>query len=247
MQKFEIWGNCSVTLEEITGSDLSIVAAARVIKPEEQERPSIEEIEENRENYYFQEQYIPYSKGLRKDVKLLNYMLSNGHTSPFEMASIRVRMDLPLFVARQIVRHRTSRFCHFNEMSGRYSEFSETFMPDTFRKQSDSRKQGGDEEVSPELNSDLFELVQGGYSASNEIYEKMIRAGVSLEQARMVLPVASMTQLIMQVDLNNLMHFLELRTAPDAQLETRWYANCIEQIFKENFPYTYKIWKEINK
>lgn len=248
MQKFEIWGNCSLVLEEVTGSDLSIVASARVVMPEEAERPTIEEIEENHEDFYFQEQYIQYSKGLKKDIKLLKYMLDNKHTSPFEMASIRVRMNLPLFIARQIMRHRTARFCHFNEMSGRYTHFTnEQFMPDTFRKQSVSRRQGSDEELSPELNEDLQVLVNSLYNEANETYEKMIRAGVALEQARMVLPNASMTQLIMQIDLNNLMHFLELRTAEDAQLETRWYAECMEQIFKENFPYTYLIWKENQK
>jgi thymidylate synthase (FAD) len=198
---------------EISG-DLAIVNAARV-------------------------SFMGESKGEEKDKKLLFYLMRNLHTSPFEMVEFKFRVRAPLITFWQWVRHRT---WNANAQSGRYTEFEETdfYVPDVWRKQSASNKQASEGQVDDATNGVLLEKLNQHYTQAFQLYEEALAAGVSKEMARLFLPGFSVYYTwVMKVDAHNLMHFLKLRMASDAQYEIRVYAQAIyEEFFKPTLPWT---------
>lgn len=199
--------------QEVSG-DLAIVNAARV-------------------------SFLGESKGDEKDKKLLFYLLRNRHTSPFEMVEFKFRARAPLVTWWQWARHRV---WNFNAQSGRYTPFAENdfYVPDVWRRQSKDNKQASEGEVDVTSNSDLTEKLLAHYDTSYQLYESALEAGVSREMARLFLPGFSVYYTwVMKVDAHNLMHFLKLRMAPDAQYEIRVYAEAIyEHFFKPALPWT---------
>jgi thymidylate synthase (FAD) len=179
------------------------------------------------------------SKGDEKDKKLLFYLMRNFHTSPFEMVEFKFRAKAPLVTWWQWARHRV---WSFNAQSGRYTEFEENdfYVPDVWRKQSASNKQASEGEVDSETNQFLSEQLNQHYTQSYQLYEEALRTGVSKEMARLFLPGFSVYYTwVMKVDAHNLMHFLKLRMASDAQYEIRVYAKAIyEEFFKPALPWT---------
>lgn len=181
------------------------------------------------------------------DAKLISYLQRNGHTSPFEMVEIKWRVKCPIFVARQWLRHRTA---NVNEFSMRYAEPSklsnegdvEYYTPKFWREQSKSNKQGGEIELDGEtagwVNVSYLESME--YAISG--YWDMRKQGVSLELARIVLPVSVYTEFVWKNDLHNTLHFLKLRTDEHAQWEIRQYANAMVGILKEKMP---RLMKEV--
>ena len=164
--------------------------------------------------------------------KLIKTMINNGHTSPFEQVNFTFRLRMPIFIARQWMRHRTARL---NEQSGRYTKLKEEFfMPTNWRGR--------------EFTTDEKEELQNGltyfYSMAYTYYESLLRQGVSKELARTVLPLGTYTEFIWQMDLHNLMHFLELRLAKGAQLEIREYAEEVLRQVEEICPITIKYFRE---
>lgn len=220
-----------IELQEVMGNDLAIVAAAR-----------IKQNVDNNEEY--NNPYFVYSRGKEADIRLINYMMLHAHTSPFEQSRMRFAIHCPLFVRNQIRTHRTATYCQFNEASGRYDEFQpEFYIPANFRTQHATNRQMSGANVNEDLNADLKKVVAEQYKSAYQTYENMLRAGVSKEMARIVLPQATYTTFVMNIDLNNLMHFLTLRNALEAQFETRLYAEHMENFFMQNFPVTYQAWQ----
>ena len=184
---------------------------------------------------------VSYAKESRefgdKDNKLLQYLISNGHMSPFEHVVFTFRFKVPIFTARQHMRYRT---WSLNEQSGRFlKETEETvafYNPTYFRSQSTEDKQrSNDDQINPAIYSAVLE---GTCPASQALeahntycftfYEQLIQAGIAREQARMVLPLAEYTEYIGTIDLRNLYHFIEERNTPHAQWEIRQIAAALK-------------------
>lgn len=174
------------------------------------------------------------SKGEEADKKLLGYLYKNRHTSPFEQCSITFNIKMPIFVMRQFVRHRTFRL---NEVSARYTELPDEFyLPEEWRGQDMKNKQGS---VKWDQNQQICSIMADyAYGVAYDEYQKLIAEGVARELARIVLPVAIYTEIYVNCDLHNLMHFLRLRLDPHAQLEIRVFAEAMKSIATELFPWT---------
>lgn len=183
--------------------------------------------------------FLGESKGSERDKKLLFYLLQHKHTSPFEMCVFKMRVHAPLITWWQWARH---RMASYNSASGRYVEFKEDqfYVPDVWRKQSPDNKQASRGELEFEAGSALTEKLIRHYEEGYRLYEEALQQGVAREQARLFLPGFSVYYTwIVKMDAHNLMHFLKLRMAEDAQYEIRVYARAIyEHFFKTLLPWT---------
>jgi thymidylate synthase (FAD) len=180
---------------------------------------------------------LSYQQGTRKVSEtrsLLRYLIRHRHTSPLEQAVITLDMKLPIFVARQLVRHRTQSI---NELSGRYSEMPEEFyVPDEFYAQSTTNKQGRGEAFGEDYSEDLARYMGNANEHAFREYRGFLKLGVARETARMVLPLSTYTQWCTTMNLHNLLHMLELRMDHHAQWECRMYAEAIAEIVKDWCP-----------
>ncbi len=168
-----------------------------------------------------------------RDVKLLEYLIANKHTSPLEHMVFTFSIHCPLFVRGQWHRHRT---WSYNEISRRYTEVDmEFYTPENLRRQAESDRQAS--VADPEFEgAELQQAIAAHNQASFELYEKLLASGVCREQARGVLPQNMMVTFWGTVDLSNLLHFLELRDSEHAQYEIREYAAAIKQLIKPIVP-----------
>lgn len=162
-----------------------------------------------------------------EQTRLINYLLKNRHTSPFEQVVLVFHCKMPIFVARQWVRHRTARL---NEVSARYTELPEEYYvpdPANVLAQSATNKQGRDGELSAEIAGMFAEdCSRAGHLDFNQ-YKRALVAGVARELARINLPLSTYTEWYWQIDLHNLFHFLGLRLDSHAQYEIRVYAEAL--------------------
>ncbi len=183
--------------------------------------------------------FLGESKGDEKDKKLLFYLLRNAHTSPFEMVEFKFRVHAPLITWWQWARHRT---WNMNAQSGRYTPFEEDdfYVPSVWRKQAKDNKQASDGELISEENAAFTDKLLAHYDEGFRLYQEALNAGISREMARLFLPGFSVYYTwVAKVDAHNLMHFLKLRMADDAQYEIRVYAQAIyEHFFKPALPWT---------
>lgn len=167
---------------------------------------------------------------------LLRYLMNHDHTSPFEMGEVKFHLRIPIFVMRQLVRHRTASL---NEYSGRYSEMTEDcYVPavDRIQKQSTSNKQGSGEPFDEESQRYIRETVEDAQKISTSYYNTLIGSGFAKELARCVLPVSNYTELYWKCDLNNFFRFLRLRLDHHAQSEIRSLASLMYDAAKPHFP-----------
>jgi thymidylate synthase (FAD) len=177
------------------------------------------------------------------DKRLVEFLLRNHHTSPLEMCSITFCLKLPIAICRQLLRHRTGKF---NEFSQRYSEVTEEV--DRFRLDRTSsilrgpskiNKQASDFNLSDKQMRDVTSQIQKMETLQDEIfkgYKTLVDMGLAKEISRFYLPVSTYTKIYVQFDLNNLIKFLRLRCAPDAQSEIRVYAEAMKTLAKQFFP-----------
>jgi thymidylate synthase (FAD) len=205
-----------VRLVEHVGDDLSIVRAARVS--------------------YDAEWRSGEDEG--KDAKLIHYLYRNKHTSPFEMVDFTFDCKMPIFVARQWVRHRTASI---NEVSARYTELPEEFYlprPGAIGVQSKGSKQARDLgfEAKTEERKSQIELVDALCKTAFELYRMLLEKGWPRELARIVLPVNVYTHWFWKIDLHNLFRFLELRLHEHAQYEIQVYAEAILRLITPVVP-----------
>lgn len=186
--------------------------------------------------------FLGESKGDEADKKLLFYLLRNMHTSPFEMVEFKFRVRAPLLTWWQWVRHRTFNFQSANAQSGRYTPFEEDdfYMPAVWRQQSKNNKQASEGELDPAVNAELMTQLSDHYMRGFQLYQQALDAGASKEMARLFLPGFSVYYTwVIKVDALNLMNFIRLRMADEAQYEIRVYAEAIyEQFFKPALPWT---------
>ena len=190
--------------------------------------------------------FLGDSKGDLQDKKLLFYLLRHRHTSPFEQVEFKFRVHAPVVTWWQWVRH---RMWNFNAQSGRYVPFEEDdfYTPTVWRRQSPSNKQASLGELTMEEGAPLTEALLKHYESGFALYQKALAMGVAREQARVFLPGFSVYYTwVCKVDAHNLMHFLSLRMAEDAQYEIRVYARAIyEHFFKPALPWTAEAFEEI--
>jgi len=191
---------------------------------------------------------VSYGKGtkaVRQDRGLLRYLLRHRHTSPFEMCEIKLHCKMPIFVARQWIRHRTASV---NEYSARYSVMDREFYlpaPQDLAVQSKSNKQGRGEVLTAEEARAVLALLKRDAETCYASYETLMEDHhLARELARMNLPVNYYTQWYWKVDLHNLMHFLGLRLHPHAQYEIRVFAEAIASLVADWVPFTWEAFQD---
>lgn len=228
---FEVLDHGFVRVVDYMGDDASIVQAARV-------------------------SYGRGTKKTREDKSLINYLLQNQHTTPFEMAEIKIHVRLPIFVARQWVRHRTA---NINEYSARYSILDKEFYVPTaseLGRQSQSNRQGREERLGDAETARVLQLLRDDAENVYEHYLELLnedaagnvldpkRSGLARELARMNLTLNYYTQWYWKIDLHNLMRFIALRIDPHAQYEIRAYAEVLLRILQQWVPITAQAFQE---
>jgi thymidylate synthase (FAD) len=186
--------------------------------------------------------FLGESKGDDADKKLLFYLMRNQHSSPFEMVEFKFRLRAPVVTYWQWIRHRTFHYQSANAQSGRYTPFEEDdfYVPSVWRRQSASNKQASEGELDPEASARLTEQLESFYKQAHALYQNALEMGVSKEMARLFLPGFSVYYTwVVKVDAWNLINFLRLRMANDAQYEIRVYAKAIyHAFFKPALPWT---------
>ena len=205
------------------GSDLSVVNAARVSFGKK------------------------HTKFLDGDSKLIRYLAEHKHMSPFGHAFASFHIKAPIFVARQLVKH---KFLRWNEISRRYvDEDVDLYYPpnDVWRGRSGDKKQGSDGEVDlkyPAMNGFLLDDLIEENEAQRLLYRNLLKAGVAPEQARMVLPQSTMTEWYWSGSLDAFADMCNLRCKNDTQYETRVVANKISEKLLDLFPVSWEALKE---
>lgn len=213
-QKMPVLDHGFITIVDYMGDDEAIVQSARV----------------------------SYGKGTSKKSNtagLINYLMKHNHSSPFEMCDIKFHLKMPIFVARQWLRHRTASV---NEYSARYSILSnEFYTPEQTQitKQSSSNNQGRSDEILENAN-EIRETLINDSQQCYENYNQMVDSGYARELARANLPVSVYTEFYWKINLHNLLHFVALRADSHSQYEIMKYAEIIlDQIIKKWVPITY--------
>jgi len=212
-----------VRVVDYMGDDAAIVQAARV-------------------------SYGQGTKHARDDSGLIRYLMRHWHSTPFEMCEIKFHVKLPVFVARQWIRHRTA---NVNEYSARYSILDREFYipaPDALAAQSTVNNQGRGAVLEGAEAQRVLETLTADAGRSYDNYEAMLsqdgQQGLARELARMNLPMNIYTQWYWKVDLHNLMHFLRLRADAHAQYEIRVYADAICELVKAWVPATWSAFED---
>jgi thymidylate synthase (FAD) len=211
-KKFPVLDEGFVCLVDVMGDDQSVVQAARV----------------------------SYGEGTRQvsdDRGLIRYLLRHRHTTPFEMAEIKLLVRVPMDCWRQWIRHRTA---NVNEYSTRYSlaiDAMQTTTDDAWRTQAANNRQGSGDLLDAQQGAKLSAGEAEFHQRARQLYQERIALGVAREQARKDLPLSTYTEAYWKVDLHNLLHFLALRMDSHAQWEIRQYAQAIgQQIVEPLFP-----------
>ena len=178
------------------------------------------------------------------DIKLARRLVRDRHTSPVEFVGLVVEVQMPIFVARQLMRHRTGSF---NEFSMRYTEAVDVYyIPPVERCQAQStfNKQGSAEYLGDDAANAIRDVIRNSCESSYEEYRQLLRMGLTRELARGVLNVNFYTKVRWKIDMHNLMHFMKLREDPHAQWEVRQYAHAMHEIARECFPETTKAFED---
>ncbi len=202
---------------------------------------------------------VSYGRGTRKvsdDTNLIRYLLRHNHTTPFEMAEIKLHVKLPIFVARQWIRHRTASV---NEYSARYSLLDKEFYmpaPENLAAQSNTNRQGRDGALDAIEAGRVLTILRRDAENAYSDYLDMLnldenenvlsneRTGLARELARMNLSLNFYTQWYWKIDLHNFMNFLRLRADPHAQYEIRAYADALLDVFRAWCPISYDAFME---
>lgn len=188
------------------------------------------------------------TKSVQNDEGLIRYLMRHWHSTPFEMCELKLHVKLPVFVARQWIRHRTA---NVNEYSARYSILDrEFYIPraEDLAAQSAQNNQGRGDVLGPEESARVLDWLREDAHRAYDHYEQMIsddgQQGLARELARMNLPANIYTQWYWKVDLHNLFHFLRLRADSHAQYEIRVYADAICEMVRDWVPAAYRAFEE---
>jgi thymidylate synthase (FAD) len=222
---FPVLDHGFVRVVDYMGDDAAVVQAARV-------------------------SYGSGTKSVRSDAGLIRYLLRNWHTTPFEMCEIKLHVKLPIFVARQWIRHRTA---NVNEYSARYSILDrEFYLPEVeaVAQQSATNRQGRGDTLDPAAAAAVRERMADGAATAFDLYDKLLGEGgedapaVARELGRAVLPLSTYTQWYWKIDLHNLLHFVALRADPHAQAEIRAYAGVLLDLVERWVPVTAEAFRD---
>lgn len=219
-KEYPVLNHGFVRLVDYMGGDQRIVQAARV-------------------------SYGEGTRNFREDRALIRYLMRHEHTSPFEQVLMTFHAKMPIFVARQWVRHRTARL---NEISGRYSILRDEFYlpePEHINPQSTDNKQGRSKEMysDSEIESILSHM-KSDQKEAYEDYKSLLEKNVARELARVNLPVSTYTEWYWNIDLHNLLHFSWLRMDEHAQYEIRQYANIMAEMTKKVAPSAWEAFED---
>jgi len=194
---------------------------------------------------------VSYGRGTKKvsnDAGLIRYLMRHWHSTPFEMCEIKLHVKLPVFVARQWIRHRTA---NVNEYSARYSILDREFYipaPENLNAQSVVNNQGRGETLEGDEAARVLDILREDSARAYDHYEDMMsqdgQAGLARELARMNLPANVYTQWYWKVDLHNLFHFMRLRADAHAQYEIRVYAETLCKIVADWVPLAYSAFED---
>lgn len=180
-----------------------------------------------------------------QDLRLADYLMRNWHTTPFEMVEIWLEMKMPIFVARQFVRHRTATI---NEVSGRYVTLPEEwYIPEVVGMRADNKKQGQTDGLDPHTQAGFKMVLDAACSRDYSAYLVAIENKVAPEHARMLLHLNHYTHWLWKQDLHNIMHLLRLRTDNHAQIEAQQYARAIEGLLRQVLPETMKLYDKYRR
>jgi thymidylate synthase (FAD) len=184
--------------------------------------------------------------GTSGDEKLLRFLWTHKHHTPFEMACMTVEVQAPIFVFREWHRHRTQSY---NELSARYTPLPDLFyVPDVTRlmrsKQSRSNKQGSDDGFTEQEASRIRYRIEQAFKQARKAYDELLEDGVAREVARVVIPVAQYSRMRASANLRNWLAFLALRLPTNAQWEIRQYAQAIGDVVEQQFPRTWTLFSE---
>ena len=202
---------------------------------------------------------VSYGKGTKKisnDKGLIKYLMRHRHSTPFEMCEIKFHIKLPIFIARQWIRHRTA---NVNEYSARYSILDKEFYipsAENLAAQSAINNQGRGDALTDDEASNVIQILKKDAEQTYSNYETLLnessegniidesKSGIARELARMNLTLNTYTQWYWKIDLNNLLHFLALRADDHAQYEIRVYADAMLEIVKKWVPLTYEAFED---
>lgn len=178
-----------------------------------------------------------------QDAKLTDYLVRNAHNTPIEFCQVRFAMKMPIFVARQFVRHRTQSL---NEISYRYvTAAREFYVPalDRMQCKAENNKQGSSSEVVDEPER-CAKYIRDACEYAFDMYDNLLSEGLAPELARSVLPCGTYTEWFCQQNLHNFLHMIGLRTDPHAQFEIRVYADAMLELVEERFPSVIGSWRK---
>ena len=174
--------------------------------------------------------------------KLIRYLIKHKHWSPFEMVNMCVEIETTRSISAQILRHRSFSF---QEFSQRYASVNELGLPDVphLRKQDTKNRQNSTDDLDDAVRLSFEQQIIHLYTDSQDLYKRMLDAGVAKESAREVLPMASKTRLYMNGSLRSWIHYIDLRAGVETQLEHRTIAEQCKELVKQAFPKTYQaVW-----
>lgn len=181
-------------------------------------------------------------RSAEQDVKLTDYLVRHKHTTPIEFCQVRFYMKMPIFVARQLVRHRTASI---NEVSYRYVQAAREFYvpaPERCQRKAETNKQGSSEQIVDDPTA-VRSFIERAGNLSFDAYEDLLEMGLAPELARVVLPCGTYTEWYWQNDLHNTLHMLGLRLDPHAQFEIRVYAEAMLALLRPVFPTIIDSWE----
>lgn len=205
-----------VELLDVMGNDTAIVQAARI-------------------------SYGLETKGEEQDKKLIRYLLTHKHMSPFEQAHIKYRIKAPIFVFRQLQRHRQ----HWNEISARYTAVADEYYEPALWRGQGKGQTSSDYIKDSTVQLDLSRVFCNAVEKSINTYLLLLESGVSREMARMVLPQAMYSEAIFTSDLRNLLNLFDQRIHVGAQEETQQYAIAMRELIKDIFPWVLEIYEKL--
>lgn len=183
------------------------------------------------------------SRTYETEMKLNRYLLTNKHMTPFESIEVWLEMKLPIFVARQFVRHRTFSL---NEVSGRYVTLpAEWYIPEIVGAAPKDKKQGQSEGLDPDVAASFKALLNRHCTEGYQTYIDAISKGVAPEHARLLLSLNHYTHWTMKANLRNIFHFLALRDHSHAQLEAQTYAKAVAELLEPNIPGLMALYRDI--
>ena len=189
----------------------------------------------------------------KSDERLVRYLAKHKHYSPFRHLQVQFHVKAPEFVMRQWYKHvvgiettsNSSAKDHaWNEISGRYVEVEDFYIPEIWRKQSKDNKQASEGELDDEHNSRAKWYYKVALDTTKNLYDKMLTMGVAKEQARSMLPLSQYTEVYWTASFQAIMNFIELRNEKTSQVEIQEYARVLLEHMNEVFPMTTKLWSE---